>query len=148
MKYFEYLHTVSFEETNTLGNVYFSHFLRWQGRCREQFLWEHVPTLVAALDNSAAMVTTRCSCEYMAELAAFDRIAVRMRAGDVTQSRLTLLFDYVRLEPGGAERTAAKGEQQLAWMRWEDGHLVPDRVPGELLSAIDTVAGDAGAWRR
>ena len=37
-KYFEYLHTVGFEETNLVGNVYYVNYLRWQGRCRELFL--------------------------------------------------------------------------------------------------------------
>ncbi|NUP02426.1 MAG: acyl-CoA thioesterase, partial [Nonomuraea sp.] len=38
--YYEYLHTVGFEETNLVGNVYYVNYLRWQGRCREMFLKE------------------------------------------------------------------------------------------------------------
>ncbi len=36
--YYEIRHTVGFEETNLVGNVYYVNYLRWQGRCRETFL--------------------------------------------------------------------------------------------------------------
>lgn len=87
---FEYRHVVSLEESNALGNVYFTHYLSWQGRCRELFLREYgrdsLPT--AAQD---VVVTTRCSCEYLAELEPFDEVAVRMRLGQAVQNRLLLL---------------------------------------------------------
>ncbi|MGP4024114.1 acyl-CoA thioesterase [Actinomadura sp. 3N407] len=148
MKSYEYVHTVSFEETNAIGNVYFTHYLRWQGRCREQFVHEQAPMVLDELAEGVAMVTTRCSCEYLAELTAFDRVAVRMRAGDVTQNRLTLLFDYVRLTQVEQEQLVARGEQQLAWMRRDGERLVPHRVPSGLLAAIDAYADTTGSWRR
>src|SRR5215217_661799 len=97
-KYYEYLHTVGFEETNLVGNVYYVNYLRWQGRCRELFLREHSPDVLAALQNGLAMVTTKCSCEYLAELSAFEEVAIRMRLGGLTQNRITLLFEYWRLK--------------------------------------------------
>ena len=65
--YFEYLHTVGFEETNLVGNVYYVNHLRWQGRCRERFLHAHAPGVLDQLSSGLALVTTRCSCEYFAE---------------------------------------------------------------------------------
>ena len=45
--YYEYRHLVGFEETNLVGNVYYVNYLRWQGRCREMFLLEHAPDVLA-----------------------------------------------------------------------------------------------------
>ncbi|MDI5903918.1 acyl-CoA thioesterase, partial [Streptomyces sp. 12257] len=45
--YFEYRHTVGFEETNLVGNVYYVNYLRWQGRCRELFLKQKAPAVLA-----------------------------------------------------------------------------------------------------
>ena len=45
-KYYEYPHTVGFEETNLVGNVYYVNYLRWQGRCREMFLKQHAPDVL------------------------------------------------------------------------------------------------------
>jgi enediyne biosynthesis thioesterase len=31
---YEMRYVVGFEETNVVGNVYYAHHVRWQGRCR------------------------------------------------------------------------------------------------------------------
>jgi enediyne biosynthesis thioesterase len=64
MRKYEYRHVVGFEETNLIGNVYFVNHLRWQGRCREMFLRDHAPAVLAQIDRGLALVTTRVVCEY------------------------------------------------------------------------------------
>ena len=49
--YYEYRHIVGFEETNLVGNVYYVNYLRWQGRCREMFLSERAPDVLAELQD-------------------------------------------------------------------------------------------------
>lgn len=135
MRDFEMRHIVGFDETNLVGNVYFTNHLRWQGRCRELFLREHAPELLGQLQSGLALVTVRCSCEYLAELEAFDEVAVRMRLGALTQGRMTLRFEYVRLEPQG-ESLVARGEQEVACMRREGARLVPAAWPASLVAAL------------
>ena len=53
--------------------------------------------MLEELEQGLALVTLRVSCEYLAELRAFDEIAIRMRLGALEQNRMTLLFDYARL---------------------------------------------------
>lgn len=135
---YEYRHVVVLEETNLLGNVYFVHYLRWQGHCRELFLQTYVPEVVAELDHRVdALVTTRCACNYFAELEAFDVVSVRMRLGAVEQNRLTLQFDYVRVTDDD-EELVARGEQQLAWLRRNGARFEPQPVPPQLLAAVDS----------
>jgi enediyne core biosynthesis thioesterase len=139
---YEYEHVVTLEETNLLGNVYFAHYLRWQGHCREHFLREHAPEIFEELDQEHALVTTRCSCEYLAELGAFDRVLVRMRLGHVVQNRLELLFEYWR-KTDEDEELVARGEQELAWLTRQGDRFVPRRVPESLLEAIDAYRADS-----
>ena len=136
MKAYEYRHLVGFEETNLVGNVYYVNHLRWQGRARELFLREHVPEILEDLARDLALATVRCSCDYLAELEAFDEIAVRMRLGSIVQNRITLLFEYWRDGPGGGE-LVARGEQQVACMRREGGGgTVPTPIPAALREAL------------
>ena len=128
---YEHRHVVGFEETNLVGNVYYANHVRWQGRCREMFLRDHAPGVLAELSRGLALVTTRVSCEYLAELAAFDEVAVRMRLGAVAQNRVLMRFEYWR----GAE-LVARGEQEVACMRRENGRAVPTPVPPELADAL------------
>ena len=132
---YEYRHVVSFQETNLVGNVYYTHHLSWQGRCRELFLRDHAPAIIAELNTSLSLATVRCSCEYFAELVVFDEIIVRMRLAEMVQNRLTLTFEYWRAGTDG-EELVARGEQQVACMRREAKSLVPASVPVSLREAL------------
>lgn len=138
MRAYEYRHTVCFEETNLFGNVYFVNHLRWQGCCRERFLREHAPEILSQLEEGLVLATTRCSCEYLAEVAPFDMVIVRMYAGTVTQNRITLLFEYWRCRLGqeDQEELVARGEQQIASMRRTEEGLLPAPLPDALKRAL------------
>ena len=139
MRAYEHRHLVGFEETNLVGNVYYVNHLRWQGRCREMFLREHAPEVLAELSNGLALATVRCSCYYLAEIEAFDEIAVRMRLGGIVQNRITLLFEYWRRN-GEGEELIARGEQVVACMRREGKRAVPTAIPGALREALKPYA--------
>jgi enediyne biosynthesis thioesterase len=125
-----------------VGNVYYANHVRWQGRCREMFLRDHCPEVLEELTRDLALVTLRTSCEYLAELEAFDRVAIRMRLVELAQNRISLAFDYVRLDGDGdadsvRETLAARGEQAVACMRrGPDGVLAPCPVPAGLREAL------------
>jgi enediyne biosynthesis thioesterase len=135
MRTYELRHVVGFEETNLVGNVYYVNHLRWQGRCRELFLREHAPSVLAELAGDLALATLRCTCEYLAELSAFDEVAVRMRLGELVQNRITLEFEYFRLSAGG-EELVARGQQQIACLRRQGKQMTPAPLPAELHAAL------------
>ena len=132
---YEYRHVVGFEETNLVGNVYYANHVRWQGRCREMFLREHAPEVLADLERDLALVTVSVSCEYLAELRAFEEVAIRMRLAALVQNRLTLGFEYRRIDQGG-ETLVARGEQVVACMRRVGERLAPTPVPETLRDAL------------
>ena len=132
---YEYRHTVGFEETNLVGNVYYVNHLRWQGRCREMFLRDHAPEILSDLKQGLALATVRCSCDYFIELEAFDQLLIRMRLGEVVQNRITLRFEYFRLTDRG-EELVARGEQQVACMRRQGHETVPTPIPPALREAL------------
>ena len=139
MRFYEYRHIVSFQETNLVGNVYFTNHLGWQGRCREMFLHDHAPDVIDELSRGLALATVNCSCEYFAELAAFDEIIVRMRLAELVQNRMRLVFEYWRSK-NGAEELVARGEQQIACMKRDGKTLAPTPVPPTLREALAAYA--------
>jgi enediyne biosynthesis thioesterase len=142
-KYFEYLHTVGFEETNIVGNVYYVNYLRWQGRCREMFLKQRAPDVLADLRADLKLFTLKVDCEFFAEITAFDELSVRMRLTELTQTQIEFTFDYLRLDPGGGETLIARGRQRVACMRGPNTRTVPTRVPESLARAIEPYASPA-----
>jgi enediyne biosynthesis thioesterase len=139
LKAYEYSHLVGFEETNLVGNVYYVNHLRWQGRCREMFLRDHAPEILAELSHGLALATVRCSCDYLIELEAFDQLVIRMRLGGVVQNRITLSFEYWRRK-GEGEELVARGEQVVACMRREGERTVPTPIPVPLREALKPYA--------
>ncbi|GAA2597030.1 acyl-CoA thioesterase [Actinomadura fulvescens] len=134
--YFEHLHTVGFEETNIVGNVYYVNYLRWQGRCREMFLKERAPDVLAELQDDLKLFTLKVDCEFYVEITAFHELSIRMRLLELGQTQLEFGFDYVRLDPGGIETLVARGRQRVACMRGPNTRTVPTRVPESLVRAL------------
>jgi enediyne biosynthesis thioesterase len=139
-EYFEMPHLVGFEETNVVGNVYFAHFVRWQGRCREAFLKRHAPEILEELTGDLKLFTIKVDCEFFAEVAALDEIVIRLRLLELGQTQVEFGFDYVRPGPDG-ETLVARGRQRVACMRGPNTRTVPVRVPEPLLRALAPYAG-------
>jgi enediyne biosynthesis thioesterase len=128
---YEYEHTVSFEETSLVGNVYFARHVSWQGRCRELFLRDHAPSVLDELAHDLRLVTTHVSCDYFAELFALDRVLVRMTLGRVAQGRISMRFEYLR-----DGELVARGAQEVACLRAVGGGHLPVPVPDALRTAL------------
>lgn len=133
--YFEMKHVVGYEETNLAGNVYYVNYLRWQGRCREAFLREKAPTVLADLRSGLMLYTVNVECEFLGEITAFDELSIRMRLDELTQTQIQFDFEYVKIVEG-LERPVARGKQRVACMRGSAEQPVPARVPGNLRDAL------------
>jgi enediyne core biosynthesis thioesterase len=135
--YYELRHRVGFEETNFVGNVYYVNYLRWQGHCRERFLVEQAPSVLAEImHDDLKLFTLKADCEFFAEITAFDELSVRMRLDELTQTQVVFSFDYVHIKEDGQESLIARGKQRIACMRGPNNATVPTRVPADLLAAL------------
>ncbi len=138
-RWYELRHTVGFEETNLVGNVYYVNYLRWQGRCREMFLKEKAPAVLDEVRDDLKLFTLKVECEFFAEITAFDQIAIRMSLEELTQTQIQFTFDYVRLVDD-QEILVARGIQRIACMRGPNNNTVPARVPVALREALEPYA--------
>jgi len=140
MKPYEYHHIVGFDETSFVGNVYYAHYIHWQGRAREMFLRDHAPEILADLEQGMALITLRCSCDFLSELKAFDQVTVCMYLVAITQNRIAMRFEYWRegdpQKKDAPRELIARGEQEIACMRRRGPDLVPDPVPRSLRDAL------------
>jgi enediyne core biosynthesis thioesterase len=137
MHMYEYRHRVCLDETNVVGNVYFAHYLRWQGHCREMFLRDYVPSILDEFSRGLALVTTRASCSYYQELAAFDEVSVQMTLRSMSPTRVVMVFRYVRVTPNGREELVAEGEQEVACVRRQGQGAEPVDLPQALRAAVE-----------
>jgi enediyne core biosynthesis thioesterase len=129
---YSYRHVVTLDETNLVGNVYFAHYLHWQGRCRELFLADHAPGVLKALQaGELALVTLSCHMDYYAECFALDKIEVLMTLAERGTHRVGMSFEFRR-----DGRQVARGDQTVACLSRTPAGLEPIELPEELASAL------------
>ena len=132
MKKYDFRYIVSFEDTNLVGNVYFANFVRWQGKCREFFIYDHAPDLLVEIEkNNLALITLNCSCQYLSELKAFDEVLIRMSLEAVSFNKVKMSFDYYKVE-NGTQKKVAVGTHEIGCFRRTDTGLTPVQVPDSL----------------
>jgi len=136
MKRFEYLHTVSFEETNLIGNVYFANYIKWQGICRERFLQEKSPGVLQDIQDGLALVTLSCSCNYFGELLAFDKVLVCMYLVHVQQNKVKMRFEYLKINEE-KNQLVAEGLHEIGFFMRKDTNLIPVKVPSYIHNELD-----------
>jgi enediyne biosynthesis thioesterase len=128
---FLYRHRVSFADTNVVGNVYFTRYLDWQGRCRELFLAERAPDV--ALDvahGRLLLVTVACAMDYFEECYVFDDLVIEMTPREIAGNRIGMRFDYRR-----DDADVARGTQTVACMTRNGDGVSPVPVPPALIDA-------------
>ena len=128
-------HVVTFEETNLVGNVYYTNYFSWQGRCREMFLRERAPeTLVALQNGELRLVTAHASCDFVDEFTAFDEVVVRMSLNRFIAYGVSLNFDYSRRS--AVTDTLARGRQDIKFLRREGTRWDLCEIPPALMKAV------------
>ncbi|WP_433272526.1 acyl-CoA thioesterase [Actinosynnema sp. CS-041913] len=134
MRAYRSSHRVMFDETNLVGNVYFAHYVHWQGHCREHFLADHAPGVLKALQSGdLALVTVHCDMDYYAECFALDEIDIAMTLRGTHGNRLVMDFDFRR-----TGRRIAKGSQTVACLLRTPNGFEPTPIPVELSRALTT----------
>ncbi|WP_406632519.1 acyl-CoA thioesterase [Amycolatopsis sp. WGS_07] len=132
MRAFHHRHVVTLDETNLVGNVYFAHYVHWQGHCREHFLAARSPGVLKALQaGELAMVTVSCSMDYYAECFALDEIDIAMTLRAQNGNRIAMDFEFRR-----AGQLAARGAQSVACMKRTGSGVTPVEIPPELAAAL------------
>lgn len=135
---FDTHHLVTFEETNLVGNVYFSNYFLWQGRARELFLREHSPgTLDQLTSGELRLVTSHASCDYVDEFVAFDDVLIRMSLIRFIPFGVSLGFEFCRLMKGASSyEVVARGRQDIKFLRRDGTRWDLFEIPRPLMDVL------------
>ncbi|OEZ54724.1 MULTISPECIES: thioesterase family protein [unclassified Duganella] len=133
MAHYEYRTFVGFEETNVVGNVYFSNYFVWQGKCREAFLRRYAPQVLDDFKAGYGMITKESSCVFHTEAFAFQDIVVHISLDKLSRTAVTMAFDYYR-EQDGELILLAQGKQTAMWITPEHRLAL---LPNYLYDAIE-----------
>lgn len=122
---FVYHTQVSIGDATPFGQAYFARYFEWQGRAREEFFQQYVPTAQWLLE-SFHIVTVEASVRYKEQLLLHEPVAIEVRLGKLTRASVALHFTY---RSTTRDTVAAEGFQQLVFTN-QVGRIVP--LPDDL----------------
>ncbi|MCC6751229.1 MAG: SDR family NAD(P)-dependent oxidoreductase [Deltaproteobacteria bacterium] len=106
----------SLEDANLMGNIYFASYARWQGRLRDRFVYDQLPSDARLAGPGPALVCTHSRVDHLREALPFDAVRVSMQLARLTVNGFTLSFAYhARRSPAHEEQKVAVAEHSALW---------------------------------
>lgn len=119
----------TYDDTNSVGNVYFANYLRWVGKARELFFNACMPSF--DLDKTDFYVLTRSiNHDFRREAREFDPVTVRIRIASHNRKFVTLAHE-IHSEAHGL---LGRGEQSLMFVDTE--HFHPLDIPRSIVEGF------------
>jgi YbgC/YbaW family acyl-CoA thioester hydrolase len=119
----------TYDDTNSVGNVYFANYLRWVGKARELFFNTCMPGF--DLDQTDFYVLTRSiHHDFRREAREFDPVTVRIRIASHNRKFVTLVHE-IHSEAHGL---LGRGDQSLMFVDTENFH--PLDIPRSIVEGF------------
>jgi acyl transferase domain-containing protein/NAD(P)-dependent dehydrogenase (short-subunit alcohol dehydrogenase family)/acyl-CoA thioesterase FadM len=128
----EQVFTTALEDSNLVGNVYFSNYSVWQGRTRDSFLQLIAPEAFR-LPFKGEAFCTNAFIKHLREAMPFDQIQVVMRLQTLSERGARLYFDYFQYQDGLRGPKIAFAEQEFVWTEKTRDEIVPMELPSRIL---------------
>jgi YbgC/YbaW family acyl-CoA thioester hydrolase len=118
--------TPTYDDTNSVGNVYFANYVRWVGKARELFFNACMPKF--DLETTRYYVLTKSfQHDFRREIAEFEPAAIRIRIASHNRKFVTLGHEIVSERHG----LLGRGEQELMFVDRES--FKPLDIPADII---------------
>jgi NAD(P)-dependent dehydrogenase (short-subunit alcohol dehydrogenase family)/acyl-CoA thioesterase FadM len=124
------------EDSNVVGNVYFSGYAKWIGRTCDLFFYKTIPAEFGP-SGHGEWFTLVCDIDHLQEAMPYDLISVRLHLDRVFRKGLDLRCELFLTDGAGLGRKLAVARLALAWVaRHRDSCIQPELVPAAVLDEI------------
>jgi len=117
------------EESNLVGNIYFSNYGKWLGKTRDLYFFEIMPKFYLGAQNIREFFCANCDINYLNEAMPFDKIKVKMFLNKVFENSLELYFEFYKDNSGGVEKRLAFASHTVIWGYNSKGEFVAEKLP-------------------
>ena len=142
--------STTLEDSNLVGNLYFSNYSAWQGRVRDRFFKDILgeQPYAEAHMQGGEFLCKFSGTRHLREAMPFDSVEVIMSLREVYECGVKLQLDYFRISEGRREKIA-HGEHQAVWAKNASNGVkqaspLPKVLVYHLLSAANAVIRSAG----
>ena len=119
----------TYDDTNSVGNVYFANYMRFVGKCREMFFAVSMPDF--DLKTTDFFILTKdFTHKFRREVVEFEPIVVRLRIEKYNRRFVTLQHEILT----EAGEMVGRGDQQLMFVSSSD--YAPLNIPAAVMTAF------------
>jgi acyl-CoA thioesterase FadM len=111
---YEHIFETALEDSNLVGNIYFSNYCTWLGRTRDTFLNKVCPELFNT-PGGGELFCTRNYIKHLREAMPFDKICVQMRLKSFGKNGIKFYFEFFRYVDGVRGEKIAFAEHEVVW---------------------------------
>ena len=132
----ELLIETTLEDANSVGNIYFSNYPRWQGVVRDKFFYKLNQDYFQGIGERGELVVTNASINHLREVMPFDMVQITMNVVEVWENGAELTFTYYKIDKEERLKLAT-GSQTVMWVKKEStGNFKSYPWPEEFLNSL------------
>ena len=124
------------EDGNSVGNIYFSNYSRWQGLVRDAFFYKINNIYFENIGEEGELIVTDSSVSHLQETMPFSTIQVSMNIIEIWDNSIELSFAYYRIDNDHKIKLAT-GTQTVVWAKKDkNDHYLSSPFPKEYLEKL------------
>ncbi|MCI5149046.1 MAG: hypothetical protein D3916_06625, partial [Candidatus Electrothrix sp. MAN1_4] len=133
--------STSMEDSNLVGNIYYTHYYTWQARLRDKYLFTQHPAIFQQQGLG------ECACIYaevnhLQEAMPFETIEVSMYLTGLFEEGFQLSFEYHSISEQDKRRKLAHGMHIAVWTvpHGQEKTISPAKLPEPIAAALKAAA--------
>jgi YbgC/YbaW family acyl-CoA thioester hydrolase len=120
--------TPTYQDTNSVGNVYFAMYTLWVGKTRELFFLHTMPDF--DLETTDFLILTRSfNHKYLREIKEFESVSIHLRIKDYNRKFVTIEHKILNKD----KQLIGKGDQSLMFVDSKNYALID--IPNQVMEA-------------
>ena len=129
--------STTLEDANSVGNIYFSNYGRWQGLVRDRYFYNIDKEYFHGIGEKGELIVLNASINHLRESMPFDKILITMNIVRLWETGAELTFSYYKIDDTKVK--LAIGVQRVIWAKKENkDNFKPQHWPKIFLNKLLT----------
>lgn len=129
----EHIFDTSLENSNLVGNVYFSNYSKWLGAVSDLFFYEIIPDFYKGIGVNGEFFCLNCDIDYLNEAMPFDKVQVKMYLNKIFNNGMDLDFEFFLNKDGKALKKLAVAKERVVWVKRSANKMSITNIPEEII---------------
>jgi len=130
---FENSYQTSLENSNLIGNIYFSNYCKWINSTKDLFLYANKPNIFKKTEFDGEFNTLECKISYLQEAMPFDIILVKMYLDKLHEKGMVLKYEVFKRKINTSNIKLANVTQTIAFVKYNSSIPEIKEIPSDIL---------------